>query len=248
MKYKEFGDKTSPTIILLHSGGLSWWSFTDIIHLLKTEYHIVTPVIDGHDEDGLTTFISIQDSAQKLIQYIDTNYKGKVLAIGGVSLGAQIVVEVLSKKADIAKYAILESASVVPLTAITTRFMAFSCQLFYGIICKKSFAKMRAKAHCIKKDMFERYYEGSLNISKQSLVNIAMSNAGYAVPDALRNTEAKILIIIGSKEIRMMDKSVRKLMSMLPQSQVCIVPGMKHGEVSLVHCTEYLALINHFMA
>jgi pimeloyl-ACP methyl ester carboxylesterase len=26
MKYKEFGNKKSPTIILLHGGGLSWWS------------------------------------------------------------------------------------------------------------------------------------------------------------------------------------------------------------------------------
>ena len=27
MKFKEFGDKNKPAIVLLHGGGLSWWSY-----------------------------------------------------------------------------------------------------------------------------------------------------------------------------------------------------------------------------
>jgi pimeloyl-ACP methyl ester carboxylesterase len=87
MIFREFGDKTQPTIILLHGGGLSWWAFTDIIPLLKDKYHVVTPVIDGHGDDGKTTFMSIQESAQKIVQYIDANFKGNVLALCGLSLG-----------------------------------------------------------------------------------------------------------------------------------------------------------------
>ncbi len=106
---------------------------------------------------------------------------------------------------------------------------------------------MQAVFLCIKKDMFEQYYKDSLNISKESMTNIVLSNGSYTVPDALKYTRAKTLIVIGSKEIRRLDKSLRKLMSVIPGSQVCIVPGMRQGEFSLTHYMEYLTVIKHFM-
>ena len=246
MKFKEFGDRVHPTIILLHGEGLSWWSFQGIISSMETGYHVVTPIIDGHGEDGATTFISIQDSAQKLIQYIDTNYQGKVFAIGGVSLGAQIVVEVLSRRMDIAKYAVLESASIIPARGIAP-LKVLAYELFYGLMRKKWFAKMRAKSYRIKKDMFERYYMDCLNLSKESLIHIAMSAVDYAAPAALKDTKARIMIVIGSGEIRKMDSSVHRLICMFPQSQVCIVPGMNHGELSFLDSHEHSALLKRFI-
>lgn len=246
MKYKEFGDRTHPTIILLHGGGLSWWSFQHLAFSLKKRCHIVTPVIDGHGEDGSAAFISIQDSAQKLIEYIDANYHGKVLAVGGVSLGAQIVLEVLSRRADIAEFAIVESALVVPAKE-TTRLKVLACKFFYGLMRQKWFAKIQANALCVKKDLFEQYYSDRLNISKQSLINIVASNGNYSVPDTFKNTRAKMLTIIGSKEIRQMDQSVRKLTHMLPLSQVCIVPAMKHGDLRFISDMEYFGLLKRLI-
>ena len=247
MRYKEFGDRTNPPVIFLHGGGLSWWSFTDIIHLLKAKYFIVTPIIDGHGEDGATEFVNIQDSAQKLIQYIDANFGGNVLAICGFSLGGQIAVEVLSKRADIAKYAIIESTSVIPLKGLA-RLVVKSGGLFYGLAGKRWFARMQARALFVKEKLFDQYYRDRKSMHQESLINMAESNAGYTAPDTLKNTGAKMLIIIGTEEIRMLDQSVRKLMGMLPQAQVCVVPGVKHGKFSLAHSAEYLALLNRFMA
>lgn len=247
MRYREFGEKTRPTFILLHSEGLSWWSLKNIIYYLKTDYHVITPIIDGHGEDGSTTFISTHHSAEKLIHYIDENCNGKVFAIGGLSLGAQIVIEVLSQRTDIAEYAILESALVVPANC-KIRVAIPTCKSFYRLRRKRWFAKLQASTLCVKQDMFEQYYKDSLTISRESLSNIALSISSYAVPDGLKNTKAKALIIFGFKERKIIDKSVRKLMKTIPDSQVCIVPGMRHGEFSRVHYMEYLALIKHFMA
>lgn len=246
MIFREFGDKAQPAIILLHGGGLSWWSFTDIIPLLKEKYHVITPIIDGHGEDGKTTFTSIQDSAQKLIQYIETNLNGNVLALCGLSLGGQIIVDVLSQRVDIAKYAVIESTMVTPSGSIT-RFLAKSSGMFYGLIRHKWFAKLQAKALYIKDNLFDQYFNDSQSISKESLVNISVSNADYTVPDMLKYSKAKVMIIIGGEEVKIMDKSVRKLLSMLPQAQLCIVPGIKHGELSLLWSKEYLLLVNRFM-
>lgn len=246
MIFKEFGDRKNPTIVLLHGGGLSWWSFLDIIPLLKEEYHIVTPIIDGHGEDSETTFVSIQDSAQKLLQYIDENFGGRVYAVCGLSLGAQIAVELLSRAPEIAKFAVIESALVVPLKGII-QFTGQSVGLFYGLIRYRWFAKMQSKALCVRSDLFEEYFKDSRSMSRKSLENIIASNAAYTAPETLRSSTARALIIIGSEEKGMMGKSVRKLAGMLPQAQVYLAPRMKHGELSLAHGTEYLAVIKNFM-
>lgn len=247
MKYREFGERTRSTIILLHCEGLSWWSLKNIIYYLKMDYHVITPIIDGHGEDGSTTFISIQDSAKKLIQYIDDNYNGKIFAIGGLSLGAQIIIEVLSKRADIAEYSILESGLVTPAKC-KMRVAIETCKPFYWLMRKRWFAKLQASALCIKQNMFEQYYKDSLTISRKSLSNIVLSIRSYTVPDELKNTKTKALIIFGFKERKVMDRSVHKLMETIPNSQVCIAPGMRRGELCLVYYMEYLALIKNFMA
>ncbi|RDU23566.1 alpha/beta fold hydrolase [Anaerosacchariphilus polymeriproducens] len=245
MKFKEFGNKRLPTIILLHGGGLSWWSLQNVVDELEHEYHIVLPIIDGHGEDGDNTFISIQESANTLISYIDQNYSGQVYAIGGLSLGAQIVTQILSIRKDITKFAIIESALVYPIkgTAVMTVPMF---KLLYGLIKKKWFSKLQAKSLCVPEELFDRYYKDSLQISKQSLINITLSNGNYNLNNLISKTEAKVLIIVGSKELNIMKKSAKLLHETVVGSELYIANSMSHGEISLVHSRDYVSLLKKF--
>jgi len=246
MKYMEFGVSDKPTIILLHGGGLSWWSLEGVIEELQTQYHLVTPIIDGHGEDGETTFTSISDSASKLISYIDTYCNGKVFALGGLSIGAQIITEIISMRADIAEYAIIESALVYPIKG-TTALTVPTFKLFYGLVKKRWFSKVQAKNLFVPSDMFEQYYQDSLNISKQSLINITISNGSYTVKKSVSDFKGKVLIIVGEKELGIMQKSAKALHGMISNSQLYIADKMGHGEISLVHSKEYLVLIKSFL-
>lgn len=147
MKIIESGRKELQTVVLLHGGGLSWWSLNNIIELLKNDYHVVTPIIDGHGEDGENTFISIEESANNLIQYIEESLNGQVLAICGLSIGGQIVTEILSKRANISKYAIIESALIIPMKSVSI-FTAPMYKLFYGLIQKNGSQGYKPN-HCL---------------------------------------------------------------------------------------------------
>ena len=113
MKIIEYGKQNSEIIILLHGGGLSWWNYRSEAQLLDDRYHVVLPVLDGH-ADSDADFISIEENARRIISFIDTEYGGSVLLIGGLSLGAQILVEMLSQRGNICQCAIIESASIIP--------------------------------------------------------------------------------------------------------------------------------------
>ena len=242
MIFNEAGDKQLPTILLLHGGGLSDWSWQPVISLLQPDYHVVTPIIDGHGADGNETFVSIEASARTLIRFIDEQCGGAVYAIGGLSIGAQIAAEVLSLRPDIAQYAILESALVYPIKG-TTALTAPSYGLFYGLIAKRWFAKLQAKTLCVPDHLFETYYRDSLQISKQSLINITVSNGTYALKDTISQTRAKVLILVGSKELGIMKKSARRLHECVGGSELFVAQGMKHGELSLIHTADYIGLL-----
>ncbi len=242
MIFKESGNKDMPTIFLLHGGGLSDWSLQPVISLLQADFHLVTPIIDGHGEDGKTEFISIEDSAEKLISFIDKQHMGRVFAMIGLSIGAQIITEVLSKREEITQYAVLESALVYPIRGTTTVTVP-TYQLFYPLIKKRWFSKMQAKTLCVPDHLFETYYQDSLKITKQSLINITLCNGNYHLKPSISHAKTKVLIIVGSKEIGIMKKSADKLYDSISGSQLFIAAGMKHGELSLVHTEEFIALV-----
>lgn len=246
MLFKEFGDKNAPVFIALHGGGLSWWALQKVIDLLKEDYHVIMPVIDGHGEDHAETFISIQDSAKKLIQYIDQNLNGQVFALSGLSIGAQIVTEVLSTRPSIAKYAVIESALVYPMKGVSLMVQpAFA--LSYGLIKKRWFSKMQAKAICIPDDMFEQYYQDSSKMSKQSLMNISLSNGSYSLNQSIADTKSRVLIIVGEREIGIMKKSARLLHETIKGSELYIAKAMKHGEIDLCYPEQFVELVDSFI-
>ncbi len=246
MIVKEFGDNTKPTVILLHGGGLSWWSLEAAAMELALEYHVLTPVLDGHGEDGDTVFVSIEESARKLLAYIDECFGGKVFALGGLSIGAQIVTHILSIRPTVTQYAIIESALVCPIKSAAA--IAGTTKLFYGLTKKRWFAKWQAKALCVPDNQFERYFKDSLRISKLSLVNMTRSNGNFKLRKEISKTAANVLVLAGEKEIAVMRRSADMIREAIPNSVLRIIPNMKHGELSLTQPTAYVAMLRDFFA
>lgn len=246
MIFKEFGNKNNPVILLFHGGGLSWWSLKPLIEELQKNHYVVTPIIDGHGEDWNNTFISIENSATQAIDYIKESLKGKVFAICGLSIGAQIVVEILSKEPDITEYAVIESALVYPMKT-TTKLTVPMYHLCYRLIKKRWFAKLQAKTLNVPDDLFETYYLESAQMSKQSLINLTISNGGYSLPLTLCKTKANVLVLVGEKELSIMKKSAKLIHDTIKGSTYKVIKKSGHGEISLIRPNEYLDILQrHF--
>jgi len=237
MLFKTFGKKENPAMIILHGGGLSQWAVMPIVNILSKEYYIITPIIDGHGEDGDTTFISINDSAGKIIRYIDENHGGKVLAICGLSIGAQISLEVLASRSDICSFSVIESALIVPLKYPSV--MTSMTGLAYPLIKKKWYSDLQAKTLLLPEEMHDTYYRDSCKITKKSLKNIIYSNSTFELSDNIKKTKSKTLIIVGGKELGIMKKSAERLGDLISSSEVIKIPRYGHGELSQLHPEDY---------
>ena len=184
----EFGKRDKDTLVLLHGGGLSWWNYRAAAVSLGERYHVVLPVLDGHGGSD-APFTTIEDSAAKLISYIDTHFGGQVMAIGGLSLGGQIAVEMLSKRKDICRYALLESALVKPMN-MTAALIAPTFGMSYGLIKQRWFAKMQADYLGIPKELFEDYYRDTCAITKDDMIAFLQANSTYEMKPNLADMTA----------------------------------------------------------
>lgn len=245
MKYKEYGLKNKDIIILLHGGGLSWWNYIDEIGLLEDEFHIVIPILDGHS-DSDTNFISIENNASEIINFINENYNGKVKLIGGLSLGGQVLLEILSRNLNICEYAVIESALVIPMK-FTYKMIEPIFNLTYGLTKKSWFSKLQFKNLKIKNSLYDLYYEDTCKISKNNLIAFMKSNSSYELKDTLSRTRAKVLILVGSKERSIMKKSAVKIAELIPNSELEILQGYYHGDISINHADDYVERVKRLV-
>ena len=246
MRYVEYGNQNPETVILLHGGGLSWWNYRDVAQLLSDRFHVVLPILDGH-ADSDAPFTSIEDNAARIIAQIDKHFGGKVLAVGGLSLGGQIAVEMLTQSPAICRFALIESALVKP-SKLTHALIKPTFGMSYGLIKQMWFAKMQAAYLGIPKKLFNDYFRDTCKISKEDMIAFLQSNSAYSIKPALRDAQAKVHIVFGSKEQSSIRTSGKLLNRMIPDSTLEDLSGYNHGGLSLNHPQAYAKMIDHLVA
>lgn len=237
MRYVEYGNQSTETVILLHGGGLSWWNYRDVAQLLSERFHVVLPILDGH-ADSDAPFTSIENNAARIIAHIDEHFGGKVLAVGGLSLGGQIAVEMLTQRPAICSFALLESTLVKP-SKLTHALIKPAFGMSYGLIKQKWFAKTQAAYLGIPQKLFDDYYRDTYMISKDDMIAFLQSNSAYSIKPALRDAQAKVHIVFGSKEQSSIRTSGKLLNHTILGSTLQILPGYRHGDLSLNHPQAY---------
>ncbi|MBQ6653965.1 MAG: alpha/beta hydrolase [Erysipelotrichaceae bacterium] len=238
MEIREYGRENKEVIMLLHGGGLSWWNYHSEAELLQDGYHVILPVLDGHNDTD-EPFTSIEDNARRLIDLIDERYDGQLLLIGGLSLGGQILAEMLAQRKDICKYAVIESASVIP-SPLTEKLIGPSIASSYGLIGKKWFSKMQFKYLGIREDLFDDYYRDTVRISKDNMIAFLKASTGYQLKPEVKNCKAKVRIVAGEKEQKGILASAKLLRETIPGSTLEIRKGLIHGQYSLNQPDEYV--------
>ncbi len=237
MKIVEYGKENADVMMLLHGGGLSWWNYQEAAQLLAERFHVVIPVLDGHAESGVP-FTSIEDNARRIIEYIDRTFSGHVLLLGGLSLGGQILVEILSQRADICDYAVIESALVLPMK-LTAALISPLFSLCYPLIGKRWFARLQFWSLGIKPELFEDYYRDTARIAESDMVAFLAANARYRIKEGIGACRAQTLVLAGSGEMPSMKQSARIIADALPCATLEILKGFRHGELSINHARLY---------
>ena len=237
MIFREYGADRQQTILLLHGGGLSWWNYREAAQLLQDAYHVILPVLDGHAGSD-RSFTAIEENAAEIISFIDEQCRGSVLLIGGLSLGGQILLEMLSQRRDICSYALVESAAVIP-SRITYALISPAFSSSYSLIRNRSLAKLQFQSLHIKQDLFEDYYRDTCQITRADMIAFMKASTSYSLKSKLSRAAAEVHVYFGEKETGKIRRSSEKICQVLPWSSLHMLPELFHGEFSINHASEY---------
>ena len=240
----EFGKQNQDTVFLLHGGGLSWWNYREAAQLLAEDYHVILPVLDGHSGSDVP-FTTIENNAARLISYIDTHFNGQITMIGGLSLGGQVVLEMLSQRPNICRFALIESALVKPLN-LTHALIGPTFAMSYGLIKQRWFSVLQASYLGIPKRFFQDYYQDTCAIAKTDLIAFLKANCAYEVKTKLEETTAKVKIVAGAREQKSILDSAQMLHNAIPGSQLEILDSLRHGDLSINHPARYVQMLKEW--
>ena len=241
MNFKEYGAGKEKTILLLHGGGLSWWNYREAARLLQDEYHIILPVLDGHAGSD-RHFTTIEENASEIISFIDKHCGGSVLMIGGLSLGGQILLEMLSQRGNICSYALVESAAVIP-SKITHALVRPAFSSSYGLVRNRSFAKLQFQSLHMKPELFEDYYRDTCQITRADMIAFMKASTAYALKPESGKSAAEVHVYFGEKETGEIRRSAEAICQKLSGCRLHALPGLYHGEFSINHADDYAAAV-----
>lgn len=227
MFVKEEGSRDSPMLVLIHGGGVSGWMWGRQVDYFQNCYRVV-PDLPGHGKSRDIPFQSINDTARQIIEIIQNKRNGREVTLAGFSLGAQIAVEVLSLQPEIADYAVINSALVIPMKSIRP-FLRPMTKLSMPLAKNRRFAKLQAKALYVGEEQFEAYYKVSSSMSTDTLLRILEENMSYRIPPGFGQSHAKILILAGGREKKAILQSAAALAESNDYCAAYTVPGIGHG-------------------
>ena len=254
MRFHEFGYKNFPHILLIHGGGNSWWNYLRQARILSDKFHVILPTLDGHGEEYQRDYISTENSAQQIMDYIKNNCNGKLFAIGGVSLGGQIAIELLSLDSDIAQKAIIDGSICIPQPNLS-RISTIVVKIFGKLMFSKSASKIQLSL--MKKiypnmaypEEIENYYmEDMPRLPMKTLVKMYKTYMGkYRLKESITESKAQVLYIYGEKEMRCVKESAKLFQKMHPDCILYEAKGYNHGYLSAYLPLEWMALVNPFL-
>lgn len=254
MRFHEFGYKNFPHILLIHGGGNSWWNYLRQARILSDKFHVILPTLDGHGEEYQRDYISTENSAQQIMDYIKNNCNGKLFAIGGVSLGGQIAIELLSLDSDIAQKVIIDGSICIPQPNLS-RISTIVVKIFGKLMFSKSASKIQLSL--MKKiypnmaypEEIENYYmEDMPRLPMKTLVKMYKTYMGkYRLKESITESKAQVLYIYGEKEMRCVKESAKLFQKMHPDCILYEAKGYNHGYLSAYLPLEWIKLVNSFL-
>lgn len=242
--YEEYGDENAPLLVFLHGGGVSSWMWDKQIDYF-THYHCVTIDLPEQGKNSHNGSFSIHKTAEQINELLEGIAKGKEIIIVGFSLGAQVIIQMLSLNSSLINKAIINSALVRP-NVFMRKMIRPAVKLSFPLISNRYFAKLQSKTLYVNEAYFETYYKESSQMKADTLIRILEENMSFKIPNDFTEAKATILVTVGGKEKSLMKKSAANIVEANPNCIGIIIPNVGHG-ISLLKPTYFNELVEKWL-
>lgn len=237
MDILEFGNKNGKKLILIHGFESPYQIWEDYIKHFGNIYHIIVPILVGHNPKKKEEFISFEQNAKEIENYIISNYGKDIYAIYGMSMGGVLAAHLWQNNKLKINNLIMESSPLVSYNGFVTKFLINQ----YLSITHKSQNRDRkvidmATKSIITPDKLDELLEVLDNITDTTIKNYITQIGNYKLPTNIDTTNTNIYYYHGTKINEMFAKKTAKyIRKAYPNSNIVCFKGKGHCENSLLN-------------
>lgn len=248
MEFHTFGNKENSAVILLHGMLTPWQIWNKAAETFSEKYYVVVPELDAHTEDVKSSFISIEDEAQKICGYIKRELNGEVFLLAGLSMGGRIAA-VTAEKPDIKiSHLVLDGAPLLKTNGILKDIMKKN---YRNIISRSKEREVKIQKAFERDFLPAEYWDHFVriadNMEKQSVDNII--NEVFtdldikAYPD-----DMKIMFMHGTKGNESVSrKGALKMKEKNPGMEIRCYDGLAHAELACFMPDQWIREVEDFI-
>ncbi len=227
--FEETGHDKDETIIFLHGGGLAGWIWDEQVKDFQ-DYHCIIPDLPEHGKSAEVKPFTIECSARMVVDLIKNHAHGGKAHLVGLSLGAQVIVQILAMHPEVVNRALITGTLVrtIPHSETLLKLVDYTFKAYKPVKDTNFFIKANMRMYNISKIHFDQYKESTLELKADSLHRILHENMFFKLPNALKKVNAPILVMMGEKDYKVIRESAMDLFDALPNSKLFIVPKMGH--------------------
>ena len=234
MNFHIFGDRRNTVVLLIH-GVLTPWQMWDKQIADFSRFHCVVAVaLDAHEEDVATEFISIEEEARQIEDYIIENFDGEAHSVVGLSMGGVIAHELWTNRRIKIKKLVLDGAPLSKAPLIAQKIMTNN---YLSIIRKSKKRDPKTlenfKKHFLPERHLDTYLKIADNMSEQSVRNIVKSAFSRELKTDMPS-DVKLYYLHGTKSNEMLAvKTAKKIRKYYPEATVYRFEGAGHASLAV---------------
>lgn len=249
MRFHIFGENNKRIMVLIHGVLTPWQIWQEQVDYFKKDFCVIVPALDGHVVEESSEYISVEDEAGKIIEYVLDNYGNKIDALCGLSMGGAIAYKIFENGKLAIGNLVIDGGPLKPLGKLPTWIMTKS----YLSIIHKSKKRDPKTLESFKRDFLPEQYLLSFlkfadTMTDATVENMIKSVTNTSISKTQVENNTKILFLHGTKGNEVISKKAAYIMKdVYSQTEIKCFEGYAHAELAIYHKDEWIQAVEEFM-
>jgi pimeloyl-ACP methyl ester carboxylesterase len=224
---RESGPVGAPAIVFLHGAYTSGWSWDPVVERMQ-QYHCLVPDLPHYGKSFEQGPFEMGRAATAVAELIRSRVDTGRAHVVGLSLGAQVGVQLLATEPKLVDRAVLCGTIInrVPFVPLTRRLLALPARnsMYRWMVrrYRNAWHAMVPSAHV------DEYREDVRLITSGQLADVIMASAGFTLPEELDKSDSPTLFLTGGKELPVVRRWAAALAQQMPNGVDKVAVGMPH--------------------
>ena len=226
---RDSGPAGAPTIVFLHGGRMSGWSWEPVVERMHG-YRCLVPDLPQYGGSFQQGPFEIGRATDAVAELIRSRARGGRAHVVGFSLGAQVGVRLLATQPKLVDRAVLCG------TVINTMPGVRLTQLVLGLLARTKWFRWEIKRHWnaghgdieIPSARIDDYREDMRLMTGAQIAHIVVASVGFTRPEGLDQSDSPTLFLTGAKELPFVRRSAVALAQSMPNGVDRVAIGMGH--------------------